>query len=378
MKKIAGLLVLLAGMSVGTLAQQIAKATIILSNPSVADRIDEVMELSWKDIVAKYPDIDTANFKVINSVDGREVPYQFDHGGGNGIKMLLIQLTLKSKAKARLTIVPGKPASVARKVYGRYVPERYDDFAWENDKVAHRMYGKALESRKDNAFGTDVWVKKTNKLVIDDWYKSADYHTDHGDGMDYYSVGFTLGAGDIAPYVSDSIFFPKNYHHWKVLENGPLRLTFQLGYDAWDVEGKEVKVMKTISLDAGSRMNRIAANYTYSDGSALPVVIGIVKRKEPGKVLINPKLGLMGYWEPAHGLDGTTGIGVIATTPVLKMNDDRIHYLIHTIAKNNEPLIYYSGSAWDRGGEVTNAGQWFDYLNNFYNKLRKPIKIDVK
>ena len=30
------------------------------------------------------------------------------------------------------------------KTFARYVPERYDDFAWESDRIAHRAYGLAL------------------------------------------------------------------------------------------------------------------------------------------------------------------------------------------------------------------------------------------
>ena len=32
------------------------------------------------------------------------------------------------------------------RAYGRFVRERFDDFAWENDRIAHRMSGKALET----------------------------------------------------------------------------------------------------------------------------------------------------------------------------------------------------------------------------------------
>ena len=34
---------------------------------------------------------------------------------------------------------------VTPKVYGRHVPERKDDFAWENEYAAFRMYGPALK-----------------------------------------------------------------------------------------------------------------------------------------------------------------------------------------------------------------------------------------
>ena len=37
--------------------------------------------------------------------------------------------------------------------YARLVPERHDDIAWENDRIAHRMYGLALNSRRRAASG---------------------------------------------------------------------------------------------------------------------------------------------------------------------------------------------------------------------------------
>jgi len=374
----AGLLLLLALPFAGALAQDHTLATITLKNPSDRERVNEVVEISWKEIVLKHPAIDTAGFKVVDAATRQELPCQLDHSGGNGIQNLLVQLSFKPGGERNLDLVAGHRAPVVSKVYGRYVPERYDDFAWENDLVAHRMYGKALESRPDNAFGTDVWVKKTSKLVINDWYKRGDYHTDHGDGMDYYSVGFTLGAGDIAPYVNDSVIFSKNYHFWKVLDNGPLRVSFQLGYDAWDVAGRQVKVIKTISLDAGSRMNRVAAVYSFKGAEPLPVVIGVVKRKEAGTVLMGEQQGLLGYWEPPHAEDGITGVGTIAVSPVSGMDMDRVHLMTHVMAQNNVPVVYYHGSAWSKGGSITNDRQWFDYLQDFNARMKQPVIVQVR
>jgi hypothetical protein len=375
MKRIIGLLLLFPGLYGPVMAQ--TKATFTVNNPSIVERTNVVVPLSWSSVVAKYPKIDTASFKVINSATNKEVPFQLESGGHTVVQNLLVQVSLKAKGSMKLFVVPGTPAAAIKKTYGRYVPERYDDFAWENDKVAFRMYGKALEGRKDNAYGTDVWVKRTSKLVINEWYKSGDYHTDHGDGMDYYSVGFTLGAGDIAPFVKDSVVFSKNYHYWKMLDNGPLRTTFELGYDAWDVAGKPVKVTKTISLDAGSHMNKVSAVYSYT-GDELPVVVGIVKRKEQGTILMDEQQGILGYWEPQHGPDGTTGVATIVTGEKLSMDTDKKHLLTHTVAKNNQTVVYYNGSAWSKGNEITTAKAWFNYLNNFKQQLEQPLTVSVQ
>lgn len=375
MKKIIGFLLLFPGLYSPIMAQ--TKATITITNPSRSGRTNAVVPVSWSDITAKYPRIDTAGFKIVNSVTKKEIPFQLERRGQATVQNLLLQVSLEANGSVKLSIVPGKPAAPVKKTYGRYVPERFDDFAWENDKVAFRMYGKSLEGRKDNAFGTDVWVKRTSKLVINEWYKNGDYHTDHGDGMDYYSVGLTLGAGDIAPYVKDSVIFSKNYHYWKVLDNGPLRTTFELGYDTWNVEGKPVKVTKTISLDAGSRMNKVEAVYTYN-GDSLPLVVGIVKRKEPGTILMDEQQGIAAYWEPQHGADGTTGVATIVPDGQLRMDTDRIHILTHTSAKNNQAVVYYNGSAWSKASDITNARAWFNYVNNFKQELGQPLKVNVQ
>lgn len=379
MRKVFALLLLLPGASFFVQAQtNVVKTTIIVSNSSDIARVGEVLSINWATIITKYPGIDTANFKVLDAATKKEIPFQLEHKGEVVIQNLLVQINVKAKGTAKLLIVAGKPAAITKKTYGRYVPERYDDFAWENDKVANRMYGKALETRKDNAFGIDIWVKRSSKLVINDWYKTGDYHTDHGDGMDYYSVGLTLGAGDIAPYVNDSVYYSKNYHNWKVLDNGPLRTSFQLGYDEWNVAGKPVKVVKTISLDAGSHFNRIQADYTYSDGADLPAVIGIVKRAEPGVILMDEKQGIMGYWEPEHGADGITGVATIIPGGKVKMNTDKVHLLTHTLVKGKEPVVYYNGSAWSKGNEITTANEWFKHLDTFNQKLNQPLKVNVQ
>ena len=51
----------------------------------------------------------------------------------------------------------------------RFVPERKDDFAFENDKVAFRIYGPTLRDSKENS-GVDCWVKRVDYPIIDKWY----------------------------------------------------------------------------------------------------------------------------------------------------------------------------------------------------------------
>jgi hypothetical protein len=354
------------------------KTNISIKNNSASDRKETVVAIKWETIVSRYPQIDTTGFVVINAATKKQVPFQLEHKGSKKIQNLLVQVDVKAKSTLSLLIQKGKPEIFTTKTYARFVPERKDDFAWENDKIAFRTYGKAIEKTKEDAYGLDVWVKRTNKMVINERYKLGDYHIDHGNGMDYYHVGLTLGAGNMAPYVNDTIRFSANYHQWKVLDNGPLRSTFQLIYDTWDAGGIKVKATKTISLDAGSQLNRIENVYSFEGDKPLPIVVGIIKRPETGIMSLNEQQGIMAYWEPTHGLDGTTAVGCILTTPVNNMVVGNTQMLAKTAVKNNEPIIYYSGAVWDKAGKITNAKQWFHYLDTFYQQIKQPLIITLK
>ena len=338
----------------------------------------EVVSISWKDVAETYLNIDTANFVIINSKTKQQLPFQLEYRGSKEIQNLLIQVRVEANSKLKLQLQTGKPEKFISKTYSRYVPERKDDFAWENDKIAFRMYGKALEGTKENAYGTDVWVKRTDKLVINERYKRGEYHIDHGDGVDYYHVGFSLGAGNMAPYKNDTIWYSKNYRTWKVLDNGPLRSTFQLTFDEWQVASQKVKVVKTISLDAGSQMSRVEAVFSFDQTSPLPLVAGIIKRKAPGSSWMDESGGIMGYWEPTDNKYGTTGIGCLFEQPVQQMLMNKEHLLTVVQAISGQPIIYFHGAAWDKGGAITSSQKWFDYLKSYKEKIENPLSVVVR
>jgi hypothetical protein len=354
------------------------KTNISIQNNSDIDYNESVVSIKWETIVLHFPEIDTTQFVVVNSVTKKQLPFQLEHHGNKTIQNLLVQVDVKAKSTLSLFIQKGKPKTFVTKTYARFVPERKDDFAWENDRIAFRVYGKALEKTKEDAYGIDVWVKRTDKMILNERYKRGEYHIDHGDGMDYYHVGFSLGAGNMAPYVNDTIRYSANYQQWKVLDNGSLRSAFQLTYDTWDAGGIKVKATKTISLDAGSQLNRIENVYSFEGDKSLPVVVGIIKRPETGIMSLNEQQGIMAYWEPTHGSDGTTAVGSILTTPVNNMIVGNTQMLAKTAVKNNEPIIYYSGAAWDKVGKITNAKQWFNYLDAFYQQIKEPLIITIK
>jgi hypothetical protein len=350
-----------------------APVSITIKNPSAIARNEEIVEIPY----AKLNAI-AGPFKLINKQTGTEVPYQLAYEGAPQPRLLLVQVSVPAHANVVITAVPGKPAVVPARTYARFVPERKDDFAWENDLVAFRMYGAALENfPAENAHGIDVWTKRTNELVLNRWYKTNDYHHDNGQGLDYYHVGMTLGGGDIAPYLNDSIYFPRNYRTWKVLDSGPLRCTFQLGYEAWQVGNTTVSVVKTISLDASSQLNKMSVQYTLKQGDSIPVAAGIVKRPAPGSMLLDEKTGIAGYWEPEHGADGITGLGLVLPVYRGQMRVTDQHLLAQAKASSKAPFVYYFGAAWNKAGRYTSADQWFAYLHTFAAKLSAPLEVNI-
>lgn len=350
--------------------------SLTISNPAPVARVQTVIEIPWATVKKIYPRVGTAQLRVVLAGSGQEVAYQLEHRGQKAIQNLLVQVTIGPKETLGLRLQRGKPTPVAPKTYCRYVPERFDDFAWENDRIAFRIYGAALNGRADNAYGSDIWAKRTDALILDKWYKQNDYHKDHGEGLDYYHVGLTLGAGEMGVFLHDSIQFIHNYRSWEILDNGPLRSTFRVRYDPYTFEGITVNESKTISLDAGSQLSQVQVTITHTASRPLPLVAGITLRPEQSPLLLDERAGILGYWEPPHGEDGTLGVGCVFTTSPVPMLQKYAHGLAKLTINSGDTLTYYVGGAWDKAGLITSSSEWFDYLQQYarYLKQRPVVK----
>lgn len=350
--------------------------SIVITNPLDTER-HELVAIPYGQFVSAFGS--DSSFRVVDVESGTEIPYQLETKGTASPQNILLYVPVPASGGVTLAVEKSAPAPVTAKTFARYVPERFDDFAWENDAVAFRMYGKALEGRPDDAHGIDLWSKRTTDLVVDKWYAHGDYHTDHGEGMDYYSVGMTLGAGDIAPIEGDEVVYSKHYRGHDVLDNGPLRTTFQLDYEPWQVGEKTVSVSKLYTLDAGSQLNRVEVTYAVDGDGALPVAIGVSRRAEEGELLNEQESGMFGYWEPTDSAYGTTGVGVIlADGEFERFVEQPRQYLSVFTAHDGEPIVYYNGGAWDRAGKITSASDWFAYLQAAKDMVASPLLVEIK
>jgi len=153
---------------------------------------------------------------------------------------------------------------VQTKVYGRFVPERKDDFAWENEYAAFRMYGPALRLENPSN-GVDLWLKASPELVVDSFYYrehvlGLPYHINYGKGLDCYKVGHTCGAGGLVVMVDedpeDRIYVGGAYDRWEILEQTPEKFVFRLEYDSLLVHGHLLHEQITITSEAGKILNK--------------------------------------------------------------------------------------------------------------------------
>ena len=346
------------------LGQMKPKGRVVVHNTGDVAWQGRLVSIPWLEFSSQTGVTDTAMFRLVEVSSKREVPIQLERLGGREVRNLLFPVFIQARDSAVYRVEKVKRIVYPSRTFGRHVPERKDDFAWENDRIAFRAYGKTLESTNENAHGFDVWVKRTRSLVIDDRYRRNDYHEDHGDGLDYYSVGFTLGAGNIAPFWKDSVWYPGNYSRWEVLDNGPLRTTFRLHYDPVTLNGVRLSHTKTVSLDAGTYMNRITVQYDFDGTDSIPVAIGIVLRKDPGVIMADEQAGLMSYWEPAHPKYGTTGVAV--TGPFGRRIRTRGNQLLMDLKlANGQAFTYHAGACWDREGVFKDDASWVAWVRGF-------------
>lgn len=356
---------------------------VSVKNNIPVNRSAEMVELSWKYLAAS--NFSSSNVKVVNAKTGEEVPSQIIFKQNKTAGSLIFQSGAGKAGYACYYILKEKPSSYASKTFGRLVPERLDDFAWENDCIAFRMYGPALQATGEVSSGIDVWGKRTGRLVINDWYKKNDYHNDHGEGMDFYGVGTTLGAGGIAPFPDGRLYPSKNFVSYRVLQNGPLRTEFQLNYAPWKAGNMQVAETKTITLDAGSYLNKIEVNYRFA-APKLSIAIGIARVPQDNDYW--SKTGndhsILAYRQ--SGDYGSLNIGVLVPRKgEIKQIDSAHkdhylhtgHFLLTTTLAKGRPLVYYQGASWNRQGIITTMEQWKQYLIDKEQQLKNKLIINV-
>lgn len=265
-----------------------------------------------------------------------------------------------------------------QRVYGRFVPERKDDFAWENEYAAFRMYGPALRPENPSN-GVDLWLKASPELVVDSFYYrehvlGLPYHINYGKGLDCYKVGHTCGCGGLVVIANGKTYVGGAYDRWKILKQTPDKLVFRLEYDSLEVAGHIFHEQITITAEAGKMLNKaevvLTSDQPLEFSSQLLVGGGIYMHDTIDHYEIVNEYNAVMYAEDAlsdktaaqmnYDYNGSTGqgriyMGIVCPDAFMLGTEDGN---LVSVAKYElgEKLTYYFGAGWS---EWTNGEQRF-------------------
>ena len=412
------------------------QATIVVNNPTSTPRT-ELISLSMNEVKAKLGKAAPKKGEayIVKNKRRQQIGSQITHDG-----YLLIDASVRPHGSATYYVTIGKPYQQKVWATGALYKIRKDDIAWENDRCAYRVYGPALQRTGERSFGTDVWVKNTPDTVVYERYvkdmngnikgdkidakvrtlqkqekaeknpaKAAalakqikalqaesnevdiltSFHLDHGNGLDPYRVGATLGLGAPSLMVGKNQVLPYCYKDYKILDNGPLRFTVELTYNPSTVgDMKNVVEHRIISLDKGSNFNKMTVWY---DGltHATDFATGFPIHEEDTESKTFAK-DYVSYADPTDNIEVNNSqvfVGVLFPEGI-----DNTYYQLfdkkHDGAtgqalglkrglKNGEKYSYYFGAAWSKY-DVKSYAEWQIRIKEYLDALKTPLGVEVK
>jgi rhamnogalacturonyl hydrolase YesR len=409
---------LLAGSEVYRMAvlESAKPIRVDVSNPAAFYRMHQTIELN---LPGRLAVMDGLSARILTSQSYRDshgrdkLLFQTDIAPGETLRFYLLKT-------AELAAVP--PPIV--KTFARYVPERHDDFAWESDRIAHRLFGPALETWQAEPLtssGVDVWIKRTRNLMINEMYRTQDFFNPTNVTQDDFKVGKTRGDGGLGIWQDGKLYVSHNWHRWKMITTGPIRSEFELTYQAWDAGGRRISETKRISIDAGSNLSRDESTFNSDDKSPLQIGVGLGER--PGENVVvaadspvidswtsSPAKGLvvqdqgegwMTYWQPQDFAKGTTAVAIVLpkdsiesfTTDLPDLPAKAFAPPTHTVeegqpairnllaiapAEIGKPFVYYFGAGWDQSGDFPNAAAWTAYVRRFAEERDQPLQVTIE
>ncbi|HVU31865.1 MAG TPA: DUF4861 family protein [Opitutaceae bacterium] len=371
--------------------------TVTATNRLSIARPAETVSIPWADVTRGLPHALSQHLTVKDAA-GHALPFQVTGIVTNGIiahSELLFQHDFAPGESTATFTVERTPNRITppfpTKVFARYVPERLDDFAWENDRIAHRTYGPALAAPDIDhrgkevlvTSGIDVWCKRVAYPVVDRWYNQGDYHRDQGEGMDMYHVGDTRGCGGTGVWDGHRLYVGGNYETWRVIANGPIRAIFELTYGTWDGGGVMISEVKRFTVDAGHNLDRIESTFLFAGNKPVTIGIGIRKNsagagEELASLLTtNAAQRWISQWE-VQKKNGSLGEAVIIPGPECAgVAEDADNRLILATVKSGEPMRYLVGAGWTGSGQFSTRQDWDAYVAAQAACANSPLEITI-
>ncbi len=384
------------------------KLTLEVANPSAEYR-EQIVEIPLDSVLQRLGTV--ADSLRVRDAAGLDVPFQTTFDG-----KLIIEAAVRKGGVARFTLSKGTHPQFPTVCHGAIHPERKDDFAWENDRGAYRVYGPALERTHERSYGIDVWTKNTPELVVDDryyiedvvtipridsiyrnnWhvrdslYRLISYHYDHGRGLDPYRVGASLGCGAPALMVGDSLVMPYCFASYEVLDEGPLRFAVRLRQSPRTVCGVRIVENRLITLDKGSNFCKMevwyegVANLSSQMAQAVPAksvkfCSGVVLQPDDRESYVLGE-NYVSYTDPTDQPNvhqAPLYVAVLFPNGSVTAKKQDNHVLCVADDWDLKPYTYYFGSAWARY-DVRTEQEWKSRIEWYLRGIAQPLRLTLK
>ena len=363
---------------------------IVIKNTLPEKRNYETIELTKEFLNLNETD-SLENYILFKADTNEKVISQVVDSNGDGIiDQLLFQPEIDGNSEMKFNLVKGEKLKSPLRAFSRFVPERLDDYAWENDRVAFRTFGPKIQQMAENnveggsiSNGIDCWLKKVDYPIIDKWYKANEtdpgaYHKDSGEGLDSYHVGSSLGCGGTTLKSEGKYYTSQNFISHRTITTGAIRTQFQLKYKNWDANGKEIRESKIITLDYGNNLSKFEVTILGTD----EISAGLTLHDKKGEVIENRENNFVVYWEPHN--DSALGTALVSMPDYFKTTEkfevalpDKSHALIHLKVLENK-TVYYAGFGWKEAGKFNTKGAWHKYVMDFSRHLQHPLTVHME
>jgi len=416
---------LIAGCSV--FRHQPVADQLMITNPSAVERADELIVLERAMIEQKLGGLFEGEFIKVSTGSEKEITVQFDDLNKdrrwdeavflytfkpmekvffNVSKTTAISGTPDVRAHVRMrrknadnsfgpqldsVTVPGNtpPTDFSKQKLPPYLTEGP---AWENDKVAFRIY---MDTRNTK----DIFGKRTRKMVMDTvGVNPANiYHNLSDWGMDILAVGKSLGAGSLALSIPDvngkdtlvrlggsnieQVTFEK-------VADGPVRAMLRMHYKNWEVlkGSAPVNVTEEISIWGGKYFYQSRVVVSNAPAAAR-IVTGIVnlKSKKSSELKVDGSEVVYTYDLQSENKD-LLGLAVMVkndyspvfgTTPAAR--SEVLNTYTVSMPVTSTPAEFRFVSAWERSDLLFTREESFrKYLENEALKYGRKVDISWK
>jgi hypothetical protein len=260
--------------------------------------------------------------------------------------------------------------------------------AWENDKIAFRLYF-------DTRNGKDVFGKLIPGMVMDTVGANHNnsYHQLSHWGMDVLHVGKSLGAGGIAIKTKDengkdtlirlggSNIKKQTY---EVVADGPIRAVFRIKYD-WEINSKSVQVTDETSTWGGQFFYKTKLSVTNAPKDS-KLVIGFADfyNNEKGQLDTAGFAVCYSYGLQSENKD-KLGLAVAVrssefdsfNTITDSLSDIRNTHYVLLNHSANKPVVYRFYAGWEKSdNRFINKKAFAEFLKTDATKFGNRIVTD--